>query len=140
MPLFFGPASTTVAKDVFAANCQVADDIGQLVYVAAPEVGGVPQVAAADCRDLAKMPIIGVIVSKSSPTECVVQRTGRIDFAPYAPLTPGARYFVGDAGEPVTPAPTPAPGSYVIIQPVGVALSDSFIEFQPSMTLLRDNA
>lgn len=135
-------AAPAAGASTFSATCLAGDLVGASVYIAGADIAGVPQVASAAASDAAKMPAVGAIVAKPTPTTCTVQRFGRVDVSGTgAVLTPGARYFVGFSGEPVSPPPTAAlsPTGYVLLQPIGVATSATILEYQPSQTLLRDN-
>jgi hypothetical protein len=82
-------------------------------------IGDLYQVTKADPSNPAKMPAIGVVVSKSSSTVCKVQVLGEIKGI-YSGLTPGAVLVVGSSGQP-----SHSPG--LIFQSLGVALSDDVI-------------
>lgn len=91
-------SSTVVDED---ANCLAGDIVGALVYVTGPAVSGRMQVATADPDNLSKMPAIGMLITKTSPTDCKVRLFG---LTTVGGLTPNERYFVGPGGTYVTPA------------------------------------
>lgn len=91
-------SSTVIDED---ANCLAGDLVEGLVYVTGPAISGRIQVATADPNDLSKMPAIGMILSKTSPTECKVRMLG---LTVVGGLTPNERYFVGPGGTFVTAA------------------------------------
>jgi hypothetical protein len=72
----------------------------------------------ADCSDINKMPIRGVVLSKPSPTTCILAHSGRVRIIGWG-LTQGAEYFVGVGTIDVQSALPTADGT--IIQSVGVA-------------------
>jgi hypothetical protein len=114
--------------EVKNANCQSSDAAGDLVYVTGSKVSGRVQIAKVDIDDPAKMPAYGIIVSKSSPTDCLVQVVG--DYS-VAGLTPNALYFVGTDGR-ILEGPPPRPTSgYRRIQNIGQADDDGNLRFQP---------
>lgn len=121
------------------ANCESTDGVGQCVYVRAAVVGGKLQVGLADPSDYDKMPAIGMIIHKATPsaTECIVQLRGQVAGV-YAGLTPGEMLFLDDSGglsdEP--PEPT-APKPFKFVQNLGTALSTDIIGLDPDLTLTR---
>jgi hypothetical protein len=111
--------------------------------VAGPEVAGVAQVATADPSTLAKMPAVGVVTDKTSPTTCTVQRLGRVDLSASAlTFSPGSRLFVSLTGavSGTVPAASASPSGYVFVQPIGVATAAATLEFNPSMSVIRSDA
>jgi hypothetical protein len=129
-PLADNPQST--------AACSETDAVGDLVHVSGPVQDGQISVTKVDITEYAKMPSIGVIVSKLSPTRCVVQMEGEIKGV-YSNLSPGRIYFVGLSGQPVAAPPTPAPGGKAYLQPVGVALGEDVLalKLHLNLTVLR---
>jgi len=114
--------------EVKVANCEPGDSVGDFVYITGPAVSGRIQTAKVDIDDGAKMPAVGVIVEKTSPTECVIQTDGNLDSVG---LTPNALYFVGaDSRLLEGPPPRPASG-YRRIQGVGQADDGGNLLFQP---------
>ena len=126
-------AESTIDPFVFAATCQATDAVNQFVYVAGDAVGGVAVVACADPTDPAKMPAIGMILSKSSATDCVVVWLGVVALAG---LTPNARYFLDSTGFAVDSLSAVRP---VIVQVLGQALDSGRLLLTPSKDLLRLN-
>jgi hypothetical protein len=90
-----------------SAICTAAESIGDVVYVSGPMVGGVVVVSKADATNETKMPGFGLIVKKPSPTQCIVQRAGRVDGV-YSGLTVNQRYWVDSSG--VLSSSYPRPG------------------------------
>ena len=116
-----------------------SDGVGAMVFIRAALAGGKYQVETADPSTFDKMPAIGMIIQKPSPTatECWVQFRGQV-IGVYSSLTPGEMLFVDDTGllsdEP--PEPT-APKPRKFSQNVGVALSTDIIGLDPDLTLTR---
>jgi hypothetical protein len=105
-----------------AANCDAADVAGDLVYVTGPDIGGLLQVAKVDIDDGAKMPAVGIIITKASSTDCTVRVSGEFDLSAGG-LTPGDPIFVSATGT-LTTAPPSRPGAGSrFIQRVGIALT-----------------
>jgi len=109
------------------ANCTASDNAGDLIYITGPDIGGKPQVARADATANSKMPVVGMIVSKSSATECVIRSLGETSLL--SGLTPGKYYFVTATGG-VALTPPAGPGTRYA-QTVGVALSTNKFWVQP---------
>lgn len=131
-------AVTPVKRDNLAqADCLASDGIGAMVYIRSALVGGKYQVETADPSDFGKMPAVGMIVQKSSATECFVQLRGQV-VGVYAGLTPGEMLFVDDTGGLSDEPPEPTvPKPFKFAQNVGVALSNNIIGLDPDLTLTR---
>lgn len=118
------------------AECLTTDDIGAMVYIRDAAVGEMYKVEAVDPDDLSKMPAVAMIIQKITSTSCVIQFYGEVADV-YTGLTPGSRYFVGDAtGALSEGAPT---GSGKIIQSVGVALSSNVLIMDPHFVMAKRN-
>lgn len=117
----------------FIANCDSSDAVGQCVYVSADSIGGVFQVTKVDPTNPAKMPAIGIITIKTSPTDCTVSFFGVILSSG---LSPNARYFVDVTSYPTSSVPAARP---VILQELGRALDSTRLLLIPSNHLLRLN-
>lgn len=123
----------------FTASCNTTDDVGHLVRISGPTVGSSYSVTRVDITDPQKMPAIGIIISKPSPSMCVVQRLGTVDvsLAGVSSLVPGRLCFVGPDAMPSATLPSPAPGAYVMIQAVGIGTGPSTFELDPSSSMVR---
>ena len=118
----------------FVATCLSSDVVGGAVYISGDAIDGVPRVTAADPTVPDKMPSIGMILSKSSATNCVVAYFGAV---PVTGLTPNARYYVGIGGAVVPHVPSNRP---FIVQVLGQALDSGRLLLTPSKTVLRLNS
>lgn len=118
----------------FAASCIAGDLVGTAVYISGNSTLGVPQVRTADPTDPAKMPAVGIIMSKGSDTTCQVCYFGAL---PVAGLTPNSRYYVGAAGAVVGSVPVTRP---LIVQVLGQALDSARLLLNPSKNLIRLNS
>lgn len=116
------------------ANCQGTDQVGDMVYVSGDSIGGIIQVSKVDITDYSKMPGVGVIVSKSSSTQCVILRYGILSVLG---LIPGKTYFVDFNGAPTATRPVATGGQKVFVQVLGVAMDSSRMLFNPSFNLTR---
>jgi hypothetical protein len=106
------------------ANCLAEDLVGDLVYVSGPMVDGLPQVTKIDILDRTKMPVFGILESKTSDTDCVV-RTGGIAAGLAEGLIPQHRLFAGDDGR-ISQAVPPRPAEGLkLVQPMGIAIDES---------------
>jgi hypothetical protein len=109
------------ASPFFQAYCFSTDAVGDLVYIMGPKLGVYYQVAKVDIDDPAKMPAVGVIIAKVSPTECVVQTDGIVRGF-YSGLVTGRPAFAGIDARATTTFVRPTSG-YRLLQIVGVSLS-----------------
>lgn len=115
------------------AGCAPTDAVGDLVYVAGPAVAGMMEVSRVDIGNAAKMPTVGMIVAKPTPSTCRVVLSG---VARLTGLIPGARYFAGADGKPTPMRPPAGPGGR-FIQSVGVALDETRLALAPSTFLTK---
>jgi hypothetical protein len=118
------------------ANCLTTDSVGDVTYISGGSIGGVIQVTKVDISDYAKMPGVGVILSKSSPTDCKILRYGILNVAG---LAPGGTYFVGSDSRPTPVRPIAPSGVKVFVQVLGVAVDSSRLLLNPSFNLTRVN-
>lgn len=95
-------------------TCLSGDAAGDWVYISAANT-----VAKADADDTAKLPVIGVIVSKPTTTSCVVQTTGQVTLSG---LTAGAIYYLSGAAGAITATPVSANAV-----PIGIAKSTTVL-------------
>lgn len=117
----------------FNGTCLSSAQLGDLVYMTG---GPGNEVRAVDITDFAKLPAIGCIQSKPTPTTCVVQ-TNNIITGVYSGLTPGKTHFVGSGAnpKPVYPAPVPGVGQSLFCQPIGIAVTSTILVLLPNLGL-----
>lgn len=122
-------------KDVRAAECTSSEAVGDFVCIADDPPNGLDVVAKANPADFTKMPAVGVIVSKSSPTQCTVQWLGETPNI-FTGLSSGEVYFVGvDARiAEVPPVPTTVP---LFAQWMGVATAPTRLYLRPNDHMVR---
>lgn len=113
------------------AACQRTDRVG--AWVRAADATS----AVVTTTSQLSYPAIGVIVSKTSDTTCVVQTYGLCGGV-YSGLTPNLRLFVGPTGQAVPGSQLPSGTAYV--QPVGFSVRSDTVFVQPSGTLFRRDA
>lgn len=118
----------------FEADCLSSDDVDDCVYVTGPDVGGVAQVSKVDPRNISTMPMVGIIVEKSTTTKCLVQTFGEVHLSQI--LVPGKRYFVGTSGTPDVNIPTALVGGVAAVQPIGTALDEDRLLLLPNMNMI----
>ena len=110
----------------FLANCQVSDDVGDMVYVSGDLMGSYYTVTKVDYESRTKMPAIGMLVMKLTDVTCVVQVGGEVRSL-YTGLTPGRHCFVGINGR-LTQAVPSTPGSGVrYSQPIAYAIASNTV-------------
>lgn len=124
-------------KNTFPANCLATDSIGDAVYSTANDIDGIYQVTKCDPANKLKMPCIGVIKSKSDDTNCRIQYNGLLAGI-YGELTINKLLFVGLDGGLTHEPPSPLGHDYVLLQPIGTAITEDVILIQPSFTLLEN--
>jgi len=123
--------------DIMQANCLDTDTVGDLVYVRGDSIAGLLQVARADIADFAKLPAIGVILSKAAPTDCMVIRRGIVDVDG---VMSGRLYFVGDDGRPTATRPVAIGLGYVFVQIIGSALDSAHLMLNPELNMTKVRA
>ena len=75
------------------ANCLSTDNIGDMVYLTGPSVGGLLSVAKIDIDAIDPKYAFGMIVAKSTSTFCTVQKEGEVKDI-YSGLQPGKTLWV----------------------------------------------
>jgi hypothetical protein len=119
---------------VFSAVCPQTAVVGDLVR---PVPGTETTVDLVDITDLTKMPAVGCITQKPTPTTAVV-RTSGIVTGVFSNLQPGKRYFVGRNSRIALPLTiVPAVGEVLLHQPIGLAIDYTIMLMSPSMGLTR---
>jgi hypothetical protein len=126
----------TFPRKWLKANCLATDTVGDCVYVTGDSIGEFYQVTKADPADQTKMPAVGVIIKKYSPTECRVQFIGEVKNV-YVSLSPRSTLFVGANGRLNGVPPLPVSGGYVFIQAMGTVVSSTVVVMMPSLSLTK---
>lgn len=118
----------------FVAACTATEQVGDCVcYVPsmAPQSlsSNMPCVARADITDISRMPVVGIVLDKSSFATCTVLTEGSV--ALFTGLKAGQMYFVGPQGQPqIYPFANMVTPFY--LQRVGVAATDRALVFGPA--------
>lgn len=106
-------------------ECLAGDNVGRFMAVRDEMSGSKWLVHTADPYDDAKMPAVGILISKSSPTEGVMVRLGEIENQ-YTGLDVSKPAFVGENGDVVQASPTVV-GGIVHIQRAGFPLGSDVL-------------
>lgn len=136
-PLSVARGHQLFADKRFSAKCLVTDSVGDCVYIRADvDPSGVPQVGKANPKNPAKMPAVGVIIEKSTASDCVFQWIGEL---PHAGLAHNKPAFVGLDGR-ITQDPSflaPDPGEICYVQNMGVAMTSDSLLLLPNFFLVK---
>lgn len=116
------------------ADCTVAEEVGDFVYISGDRVAGEDQVRKAIPSNDAKVPAIGVIISKPTTTTCVVQWDGETPSI-FSGLTTGKTCYLGSNSKVATKPPTSLTG--MITQIVGVAVDNDTLYLDMDSTLVK---
>jgi hypothetical protein len=122
-------------NDIRAADCSSSEAVGDFVYVSGPQVSNRDQVRKASPADYDKMPAVGVIISKSSSTTCLVQWMGETPPI-FSGLSSGETYFLGADARLAERPPVPVSG-YMFAQPIAVALAADRAYIRPENTIIQ---
>lgn len=118
----FGQTDT---EDVPVA-CLSTDNVGDVVCIRDEmTITGRWRIERADCFDESKIPAVGILISKSTPTTGIMRRKGPVDL--FVGLDTTKRYYVGPAGSLLDSAPDAPVGSYVIAQKIGIPVDSSVL-------------
>lgn len=122
-------------KDVRSAECTAAESVGDFVCISDNPPNGHDMVGRADPANFTKMPAVGVIISKSIPTMCLVQWLGETPNI-FTGLSSGEVYFVGEDARvaEVPPVPTTVP---LFTQFMGVATAPTRLYLRPNDHMVR---
>lgn len=119
------------------ANCLSSDAVADCVYITGSKIGDYYQVTKADPHNgVVKMPAIGVIIEKMSPTLCRVQVTGEMEGI-VTGLTPGRVVFVSSTGTLTHSLAVPGAGQLAYIQSMGVAASTDVVLVVPDFSIIK---
>lgn len=114
----------------FDASCTADEEVGHLVIV----TGDGPVVSKMDIESDPPTHAVGIIVSKSTDTSCVVQTAGRVSISG---LTPGSNCFVGEDSKPTSTGPGRSATKKRTIQKVGQAITSTSMELRMDGQFVR---
>ena len=115
--------------------CLSTDSVGDFVCVRDLPVNGKWRVHKANPFDESKMPAIGVLISKSTPTVGIIQLIGPL-VGMYSGLDHTLPCFVGESGLVQEPPPVDLTNTYAFVQQIGFATdtTDIFLSGSIAMT------
>ena len=128
-------ATTLFVRNSIRANCLTADAVGNCVYVTGDLISGLHQVTTCDPTDFAKMPAVGVIVSKDTDTLCTVLVLGEIEGL--TGLSVRKVVFVGLDGKIASAPPPPPVGGFVFIQHLGSVTDGQRVLLNPNFHMIK---
>jgi len=116
--------------------CLSSDVVGSPMCVRGDRLNGKWRVETADPTEDSKMPAIGILISKSTPTVGVVQLFGPvIDIYTGLDLTVRS-YMVGNAGITKVP-PSPGGGGYAWVQHIGKPVASDILFLAGDLLMLK---
>lgn len=99
--------------------CLTSDAVGEIMCIRDVQtVTGRWRVQRADPSDIAKMPGVGILISKQTPTTGVMVRVGPVENI-FSGLDVTKSVFVGASGTLVQVPPSPGPGGFMRVQKFG---------------------
>jgi len=110
-------------------SCTVAEQVGDAVFENVAS-----SVRQSNANNTATMPVIGIIISKPTPTTCVIARSGEVTLV--GPLTVGQEYFASST-VPGQLTPTVPTLSGFVAQYVGYAKNTTTLVVQLGTPLVR---
>ena len=117
--------------------CLSGDAVGQLMCIREQPVNGKWRVQRADPQDELKMPAIGVLVSKSTPTVGVMQWIGPIEGV-YTGLDIDKKaWWVGNGGTPSSSHPIVGVAGYAFAQQIGVPVASDVFLLNVSLNMFK---
>ena len=131
------PSLASFPSKWLKANCQATDSVGDCVCIAAEYTGGRYQVTKADPTDINRMPAVGVIVAKTTDTNCKVQFLGEMNGSLYSGLPIGKPLFVGADGRLSAAVPNPPVAGYAFAQAMGLSGASSRVVLVPNFFMTK---
>jgi hypothetical protein len=122
-----------------SAICTAAETVGDMVYTSGPRIGAKYQVRKISVSTIGKRIIFGMIISKSSDTECVVQWSGVVSGL-YTGLVTGLQLYVDLSSRlSTTPPELPTSGTR-LFQVAAVSVSDDIVMLSTRTSVLMQAA
>ena len=124
-------------EKIFRAVCLSTDVVGDCVYIRGDlDPSGYYRVGQADPAIESKVPAVGILFSKDSLTDCLVQWFG--EYISGDLIIPGANVWVGLDGRPTQDygSLTPPAGTFRYYQCLGLGLSSDRILLNPNFESL----
>ncbi len=131
--------SATRASELFVSGrvdvaCLSSDAVGSAMAIRGEIVNGRWRVQTASPSDFERMPAMGILVEKTTPTVGVMQVLGSCDV--FSELTPRQSYLVGENGTLLTEVPVVAPGEIFWAQHIGVSVADNILSLTGNTNML----
>jgi hypothetical protein len=117
------PSSASgAAQQVIPAFCFAADAVGDVVYIMGNKVGDHYQVTRVNINNILTVPAIGLILSKDSSTQCLVQLDGIVRGL-YTGLTAQKPLFINTSGRLTHAVPSYPTSGRRALQMMGQAIA-----------------
>lgn len=120
--------------------CLSSDGVGEWMCVRGERVNGKYRVQRVDPQDQSKMPGIGILISKSTPTVGVVQRRGICDILTGLDWTKPVHWIDNNGLTSATKPTAGGGGGYAISQSVGRAVASDRFLISGSLTMYKSRA
>lgn len=132
-------ASRLFAPKIVNANCLATDVVGDCIISTGDRISGFYQVTRIDPRVLSSGPSWGIIISKQTATDCVVQMFGVLDGV-YTGLTVGKIQWVGLDGRlnDDNSTVTALPAGQVFVQQMGLSIASDVVLLFPEQPIVRN--
>jgi hypothetical protein len=109
--------------DTVPVACLSSDAVGDVLAMRdTATLTGRWRMQRADPADSTKMPGIGILLKKVTPTTGIMQRSGQVRGV-YAGMSFALACWVGTDGRPTTVIPAPGDGDTVILQRFGIPVA-----------------
>ncbi|PNX51468.1 MAG: hypothetical protein BV456_03130 [Thermoplasmata archaeon M8B2D] len=115
--------------------CLSSDSIGDWMCIRGDRVNGKWRVQKADPRDIDKMPAVGVLISKATPTVGVIQLMGPCELFTSLDYTKPIAWL-GDYGLQYTP-PIANHGGYVMAQKIGKPMANNIFWINGTLEMIK---
>lgn len=132
-PLTIFRADKRYLKFQIDVACLSTDAVGNFVCIRGDRVGERYRVHRADCGELSRMPVFGLLISKKTPTVGKVQIYGPI-IGMFIDLVPGMVYVL-DRNGITFHLPVIGPNGYAVRQIVGHAIANDVLFLNPNLSI-----
>lgn len=130
-------AEALYVRGLVNVACLSTDVIGAPLVIRDEPINGKYRVRTADPSDISRMPAIGILVSKTTPTVGTMRVSGICDV--FSGLTPGADYMVGLEGNLVEEVPGASVSGVLWAQHIGVAMSSNVLLLSGNVAMIGYN-
>jgi hypothetical protein len=119
-----------------AVACLAADEVGKLMSIRDDRVNGKWRVQTSDPHVFSKMPAMGVLISKSTPTVGIMQMNGPCDIFTGLNYMRSA-YFVGINGNIATGPPAVGGGGFSFVQSIGKPVASDILWLSGNLHIIK---